>query len=161
MFKKPKEIKDIVSKLVIAPATMLANDLMVEFSKQRKGIALVVDEYGGTAGIVTMEDVIEEIFGEIQDEHDDDDLIEQQINENEWLLSARHEIDYLNENLNFGIPEGEYDTLGGFILNIHGDIPRVFDRIIYEDFIFVIKSMQSTRIDKITLLRNKISEKLD
>lgn len=161
LFKKPKNIKEIVSKLVIAPETMLANDLMVEFSKKRKSIALIVDEYGGTAGMVTMEDVIEEIFGDIQDEHDDDDLVEQKVSENEWLLSARHEIDYLNEHLEIGVPEGEYDTLGGFILNCHGDIPNVFDKIIVDNFTFVIKSMQSTRIDKVSLLINNTEEKLD
>ena len=140
---------------------MLANDLMIEFSKQRKGIALVVDEFGGTAGIVTMEDIIEEIFGEIEDEYDELDLLDQQIGEFEWLLSARHEIVSLNEKYSMGIPEGEYDTLGGFILSIHGDIPTIYERIQYNEFTFIIKAMSGIKIDKVLLSINKMEEKLD
>ena len=161
MFKKPQTIKEVVSQIIIAPETMLANDLMIEFSKQRKGIALVVDEFGGTAGIVTMEDIIEEIFGEIEDEYDELDLLDQQIGEFEWLLSARHEIVSLNEKYGMGIPEGEYDTLGGFILSIHGDIPTIYERIQYNEFTFIIKAMSGIKIDKVLLSINKMEEKLD
>lgn len=161
MFKKPKTIKEVVSNLVIAPETMLINDLMIEFSKERKSIALVVDEYGGTAGVVTMEDIVEEIFGEIQDEYDQEDLLEEKIGEDEWLLSARHEISYLNENLNLSIPEGDYDTLGGFILWISGNIPNQYERIQHHEFTFIIKAMDGVKIDKVLLSVNKMDEKLD
>lgn len=161
LFQKPKTIKEVTSDILIAPETMLANDLMVEFTKNRKSIALVVDEYGGTAGLITMEDIIEEIFGDIQDEYDENELVEEQIGENEWLLSARHEIYYINEQLKIGIPDGDYDTLGGFILWVNGDIPRAFDRIQHNEFTMIIKSMNGVVIDKVVLSVNKMDEKLD
>lgn len=161
LFIKPETIKEVVSDIIIAPETMLANDLMIEFSKKRKGIALVVDEFGGTAGIVTMEDIIEEIFGEIQDEYDDQDLLDQQIGETEWLLSARHEIVSLNEKYDMGIPSGDYDTLGGFILALNGDIPSPYERIKHNEFTIIIKAMNGIKIDKVLLSINKMEEKLD
>ena len=161
MFKKPKTIKEAISNLVIAPETMLINDLMIEFSKERKSIALVVDEYGGTAGLVTMEDIVEEIFGEIHDEYDQEHLLEEKLGEDEWLLSARHEISYLNEHLNLSIPEGDYDTLGGFILWISGNIPSQYERIQHHEFTFIIKAMEGVKIDKVLLSVNKMDEKLD
>lgn len=161
LFIKPETIKEIVSDIIIAPGTVLANDLMLEFSKKRKGIALVVDEFGGTAGVVTMEDIIEEIFGEIEDEYDDDDLLDQQIGETEWLLSARHEVLVLNEKYDMGLPEGDYDTLGGFILSTNGDIPAPYERIKHNEFTIIIKAMNGIRIDKVLLSINKMEEKLD
>ena len=161
MFKKPDTIKEVISNIVITPETMLVNDLMIEFSKQRKSIALVVDEYGGTAGLVTMEDIVEEIFCEIHDEFDQEDLLEEQIGENEWLLSARQEVSYLNEHLKIGVPDGDYDTLGGFILWISGDIPTQYQRIQHNEFTFIIKSMNGIKIDKVLLSVNKMDEKLD
>lgn len=161
LFKKPATIKEVISEIVIAPETMLANNLMILFTQNRKSIALVVDEYGGTAGVVTMEDVIEEIFGEIEDEYDGQDLLDQQIGENEWLLSARHEIYDLNEKYKMRIPEGDYDTLGGFILNINGDIPIMYDRIQHNEFTFIIKAMEGIKIDKVLVSINKMEEKLD
>lgn len=161
LFKKPETIKKAISNLVIAPETMLVNDLMIEFSKQRKSIALVVDEYGGTAGLITMEDIVEEIFGEIHDEYDQETLLEEQIGDDEWLLSARHEVSYLNEKLKLGIPEGEYDTLGGFLLWINGDIPTQYERIQHNEFTCITKAMEGIKIDKILLSINKMDEKLD
>jgi putative hemolysin len=161
LFKKPETIKEVVNDITIVPETILANDLLLQFIKNRKSIALVVDEYGGTAGLISMEDIMEEIFGDIQDEYDDDELLEEQIGENEWMLSARQEINYINENLKLNIPEGDYDTIGGFILWINGDIPAIYDRIQYNEFTFLIKSMNGIVIDKVVLSINKMTEKLD
>ncbi|MCP4521479.1 MAG: HlyC/CorC family transporter [Cytophagales bacterium] len=151
LFYKPQSIEDIVSDIMIVPETKLANDLMIEFIERHKSIALVVDEFGGTSGLVTIEDIIEEIFGEIQDEHDDEDLTEQVIDKNNYIFSARQEIDYLNEKYRLALPKGEYDTLGGFILANHTEIPNAQDIIRVGDFIIEIKTMLGIRIDKVKL----------
>lgn len=151
LFKKPKELSTILSPLIIVPETMPANELLVQFFTERKSIALVVDEFGGTSGIVTMEDIIEEIFGEIEDEHDEQDLVEHQLDEKNFLLSARHEIDYLNDKYGWNIPEGDYDTLGGFILSITEDIPALNQDIIYRHFRFHVVSIEENRINLVKL----------
>lgn len=151
LFKKPSDIKSILTPILIVPETMLANELLIQFITERKSLALVVDEYGGTSGIVSIEDVIEEIFGDIRDEHDDKYLTEQQLDEHNFILSARHEIDYLNDKYELSLPEGEYDTLGGMIFEYHEDIPTVNEVIEMPPFVVTIFTMEENRIDKVKL----------
>ena len=158
LFKKPDDIKSILTDIPIVPETMLANELLIQFITERKSLAVVVDEYGGTSGIVSIEDVIEEIFGEIRDEHDDEYLTEQQLDKNNFIFSARHEIDYLNEKYELDLPEGEYDTLGGFIFAYHEDIPDVNEIIEISPFVITIFTMEENRIDKVKLTLIKTEE---
>ncbi|MEP0984522.1 hemolysin family protein [Ekhidna sp.] len=151
LFKKPEDIKTILTEIPIVPETMLANELLIQFITDRKSLALVVDEYGGTSGLVSIEDVIEEIFGEIRDEHDDEYLTEQKLDEHNFIFSARHEIDYLNDEYKLSLPEGEYDTLGGLIFAYHEDIPEVNEVIEIPPFIITIFTMEENRIDKVKL----------
>jgi len=155
LFKKPQNIESILSPLIIVPETLLANELLVQFITERKSLALVVDEFGGTSGIVSIEDIIEEIFGEIEDEHDEQDLVEHKLDNDSFLLSARHEIDYLNEKYNWHLPLGEYDTLGGLILSVTEDIPSLNQDIVIEPFKFHIVSIEENRINlvKLSLLK--------
>lgn len=155
LFHKPEKIQEIITDIIIVPEAKLANDLMIEFIEKRKSVSLVVDEFGGTSGLVTIEDIIEQIFGEIQDEHDDEDLTEHIIDENTFVFSGRQEIDYLNEEYQINLPEGEYDTLGGLILDYHTEIPKTNDLIIVDQFHFEIKSMDGIKIDRVKLIIHK------
>jgi len=129
-----------------------ANDMLNDFTRNRKSIALVVDEFGGTAGIVTTEDIIEEIFGEIEDEHDDSDgTIDIRLNDFEFELSSSLEVDYLNETYDLNIPEGDYETLGGFIISICESIPEQGTSIETEEFLFTILASSNNRIESVHL----------
>ncbi len=151
LFKKPDDIKSIITPIIIVPETTPANELLIQFIAERKSLAWVLDEYGGTSGIVSMEDVMEEIFGEIQDEHDDEDLTEQRLSDDTFVFSARHEIDYLNEKFELALPDGDYDTLGGLILTLNEDLPDLNQVIEMDGFSFKIMSMQEHRIDTVKL----------
>ena len=151
MFKKPKNIRSIMISPVIATETMQANELLKLFSKNKKSVALVVDEFGGTAGMVTIEDIMEEIFGEIEDEYDVEQLTEQKLSDTEFLFSARLEIDYLNREYDLNIPEGEYTTLGGFIIEHHESLPQKDEKIQIGTFEFTIVSVYHTRINEVRM----------
>jgi len=152
LFKKPKTIKSIMMPVEFVPETMLISDILEILMKKRKSIAVVLDEYGGTSGILTVEDIIEELFGEIEDEHDNDVQLEEQISKNEYLFSARLDVDYLNEEYRLNLPESEnYETLGGLIVNHLGEIPEVGEIIKIESLQFEIKEVGTTKIDLILL----------
>ncbi len=152
MFQKPNSIKQILKPILYVPETMMANQLLTQLIKEHKSIAVVLDEFGGTAGILTLEDVIEEIFGEIEDEYDIDELIEKKTGENEYIFSGRLEIDMLNEKYNFGLPETEdFETLAGYILHHHENIPDAGSEIFVENYKFIILQASDTRIDQVKM----------
>ncbi len=152
LFKKPKTIKSILLPVEMVPESMLVGDILNMLTKKRKSIAVVVDEYGGTSGIITIEDIIEELFGEIEDEHDKQALLNEKISENEFKFSARLEIDYLNEEYDLDIPkEDAYETLGGYILNHTEDIPEQEDVIELDHFYIKIIKASATKIEDIYL----------
>ena len=152
MFKSPKQIKNIISPILIVPESMSANSLLKQFTDENKSIALVVDEFGGTAGIITLEDILEEIFGEIDDEHDTTDHIEVKINENEYKFSGRLEIDYINEKYNINLPETEnYETIAGMILYYFQSIPKINDVITIESLSIKIIEATNSKINLVTI----------
>ncbi|MBO0343159.1 MAG: hemolysin family protein [Bacteroidota bacterium] len=152
LFKKPKTIKSILLPVEFVPETMLIQDILNVLTKKRKSMAVVLDEYGGTSGILTVEDIIEELFGEIEDEHDSTDLYEEQISENEYKFSARMEVDYINENYKLELPEGEeYETLGGLIVNQTGEIPEQDSEVTVDNFTFKILEVSNTKIDLVSV----------
>ena len=155
LFKKPATIQSILLPIPAVPESMSAADLITKFSRERKSIAWVVDEFGGTAGIITMEDVLEELFGEIQDEYDTEKFVEKQIAENEFIFSGRLELDYLEEKYNFEFPKNDSETLSGYIINFHETIPQQKDRIIIDDYEFDIISVSDTRIEMVKMKKLK------
>jgi len=155
MFKQPDTIESALLPISAVPESMSATDLINKFTRERKSIAWVVDEFGGTAGIITMEDVLEEIFGEIQDEYDVEEFEEKQVSENEYIFSGRLELDYLNEKYGFDFSKEENETLSGFIINYHETIPVQKERIIIDDFEFDILNVSDTRIELVKIKRLK------
>jgi CBS domain containing-hemolysin-like protein len=148
LFKRPEQIKNILLPVSIVPEPMQANEVLELLIKQNRNLAVVVDEFGGTSGIVTIEDVVEEIFGEIEDEHDKEDIIEKEIGEDHYLFSGRIEIDYLNEHYKLDLDEdGDYDTLAGFIIHHHEDIPDEGHVIEVDDLKLTVKKVSETRIE--------------
>lgn len=152
MFKKPQSVKSIMRPIDNVPESMLAHNLLKLFLQKHRSIAVVVDEFGGTSGIVTIEDVVEEIFGEIHDEHDVEELIEKKVSENEYIFSARLEIDYLNDKYNLGLPVSEnFETLGGLIIEEHESIPEKDEEIRIGKFLFIASDVSETVIEKVIL----------
>lgn len=155
LFKKPQHIESILTPIIIVSETNLASEVMVRLATERKSLALVVDEFGGTSGIVSMEDMIEEIVGEIHNEYDSAMLVEQRLHPNVYFLSARHEISYLQEKYGWELPHGEYDTLGGLIISITARIPSLNETVKISPFTFTIVSLEDTRIDTVKLTIDK------
>ncbi len=149
--RNPQNITDILHQIPTVPEAMSVVDLLNSFTKQRKSIAWVVDEYGGTAGIITMEDVLEEIFGEIKDEHDVEEFIDQQIAKDEFIFSGRIELNYINKKYNFEFSDEAADTLSGFIIANHESIPEQKEKIIIEDYEFDILSVTDTKIETVKM----------
>lgn len=154
LFKRPKSIREVLQPVLIVPETMTANLLLTEFTRNRKTSAIVVDEFGGTSGLVTVEDLIEEILGDIDDEHDEpgeEELIEKEVSPGVFKFSARQGVDYLNEKYHFQIPEGDYTTLGGYLMHEAGHIPATGERIHCEPYIFTILEADQHRLDLIQM----------
>ncbi|SFS34461.1 Hemolysin, contains CBS domains [Zhouia amylolytica] len=156
LFKKPRTIKSVMLPVEFVPETMPISDILGVLTKRRKSIAVVLDEYGGTSGILTVEDIVEELFGEIEDEHDTIELFEEKINDKEYNFSARLEVSYVNETYKLELPESEnYDTIGGLIVNQIGEIPEKGEKIKIDNFQFKVLQATNTKIE---LLHLKVLE---
>ena len=152
MMKNPKTLKNILLPLAFVPETMLINDVLKLLTRQHKSISVVIDEYGGISGIVTVEDIVEELFGEIEDEYDVVDHVEKQLDENTFDFSARLEVDYLNQKYNLSLPESEfYETLGGLVAYNLGQIPNQDEKVELPPYILKIKKVSATKIEQIIL----------
>lgn len=151
LFHSPSRIQDVLRSVLIVNESLQAHDMLRNFIQEKKSIAIVVDEFGGTAGMVSVEDVLEEIVGEIEDEFDVIDKVENTIDPQHYLFSARLEIDYLNENYDLGIPEGDYTTLGGYIIFCSERIPAVGDVIHHEQYEFIIKTLKGARLEEVEM----------
>jgi putative hemolysin len=152
LFKKPESIADIITPILSVPETMLVSELLEKFNAEHRSIALVTDEFGGTAGLITREDVVEVIFGEIQDEYDQsEDWVEIQVSPSIYLLSARHEIHYLNEKYGWDLPEGDYETLGGLIMANYGTLPPLKTIVKVPPFTFEVLSAKGAKMETVQL----------
>ena len=156
MFKRPGNIRQIMRPAEIFPETMAASEVLSLFIKNHKSVAVVVDEFGGTSGIVTMEDIIEEIFGEIEDEYDTDEVVEKQLSQTDFIFSARLEVDYINEKYNLNIPASEeYETLAGFILHYYESIPPINEEIDIPPFSVKILKASGNRLEEVRITKKK------
>ena len=152
MFRKPSDWTQSIRQLPIVPETMNANKLMQLFMQQKRSIAVVVDEFGGTAGIVAMEDLVEQIFGEIEDEHDTQSYVAKSIGNNEYVLSGRLDIEKANELLSLDLPESDdYQTIGGLILHQYQSFPKIYEIISFDKFEFKILKVTATKIELVKL----------
>ena len=154
LFENPSSISDVLIKTLYVAETMPLQAMLETFTKRRASIAVVIDEFGGTAGIISLEDVLEQIFGEIEDEHDVQELVEKVVSDGEWIFSSRLEVEYLNEKYNLGIPEDdEYDTLAGYIIAKHGGIPHEGEEVAVENYNIKILRREQSRLDLVNIKR--------
>lgn len=159
LFKKPKDIKSILLPILLIPETKTVNHILDLFIKKRKSIALVIDEFGGTSGLLTIEDVVEQLFGEIEDEHDKIELINKKISDYEYIFSGRHKIDFLNEKYNLLLPDSEdYETLSGLIVYFNENIPKINSVIEINQFQFEVLEVKMTKVQKVKLTIRKLHD---
>lgn len=152
LFKNPKNIKSILLPIQVVPETMMIHDILNELTKKQKSVAIVLDEYGGTSGLITIEDIIEELFGDIEDEHDSTELLEKKLNDREYEFSARLEVDIINETYNLSLPKDDaYETIGGLIVHSMENIPNQGEIITIENYQFTITEVSSSKIEKVYL----------
>lgn len=152
LFKKPRSIRSVLLPIEMVPETMMINDILNDLTKKQKSVAIVLDEYGGTSGLITIEDIIEELFGDIEDEHDSIELLENKISNTEYEFSARLEVDYINETYNLNLPESDaYETLGGLIVDSTENIPQLGEVIEIENYQFTITEVSSSKISNVHL----------
>ena len=156
LFKKPKNIKSILISVEFVPETIFIKDALNLLTKKRKSVAVVIDEYGGTSGIITVEDIVEELFGEIEDEHDsDEELIENELEEGVYIFSTRLDVEYLNQRYKLEIPESDsYGTLGGFIVDSTKEIPQKGDEITIGNYHFIIEEATNKKIELVKMTIN-------
>lgn len=152
MNRKPADVQSVLHPITAVPEAMSAVDLLNQFTREHKSIAWVIDEFGGTAGIVTMEDVLEEIFGDINDEYDEEEYVEKQLSEHEFIFSGRLELDYLNEKYNLDLPLNQSETLSGYIIAMHEMIPRQNDKIVIDKYQFNVLLVSDTRIETVKMV---------
>lgn len=152
LFKKPKKIREVIIPIPVIPESMPANEILANLNRQKKSIALVLDEFGGTSGIVTVEDILEEIVGDIEDEHDQEEYIETRISEGQFMFSARLEIDYINNEYELNLPESEdYTTLAGLIYHFHESIPELHEKIEVGTYIIEVIASSENKVDTVKL----------
>jgi CBS domain containing-hemolysin-like protein len=150
LFKKPENLQRVLRPVSFIPESMRADEILNLFTQEKRNMAVVLDEHGGTSGMITLEDVIEEIFGEIEDEHDSEALLERKINEGEWLFSARIEVSDINEKWGLTIPENEnYNTLGGYVLDVFQSLPEKGTVVRTEDYLLIIQKTRSNRLEEV------------
>jgi len=158
LFRMPTDVRSILRPVSYIPESMRANEILDSFTREKRSMAIVIDEFGGTSGMITLEDVVEEIFGEIEDEHDTDEFIERKLSDTDYIFSSRLEIDYLNDEYNLGLPESEnYTTLGGLIFDFHESIPEKNEVIQVGDFTMTIREVSDNRIEEVLLKINEPS----
>lgn len=157
LFRRPKSVREVMIAIEYAPQTIYIKELLDALTRKRKSMAVILDEYGGTSGIVTVEDIIEELFGEIEDEHDDEEgLDEKELGNGAYLLSARLEVEYINEKYNLSLPENDaYSTLGGFIVYHHKDIPATGEELLFPDFAVIVESASSKKIELVKIITHQ------
>ncbi len=155
LFKKPENIQRVLRPVSFIPESMRADEILNLFTREKRNIAIVLDEHGGTSGMITLEDVIEEIVGEIEDEHDSDALVEEKLADGVWLFSARVDLADLNEKWGLNLPESEnYNTLGGYLLDLYESIPEKGTVVRTDQFLFVVQKTKSNRLEEV-LVRAK------
>ena len=155
LFKKPDHLRRVLRPVAFIPESMRADEVLNLFTREKRNIAVVLDEHGGTSGMITLEDVIEEIFGEIEDEHDTDELLERQIKEGEWLFSARLDISDINERWGLGLPQNEnYNTLGGYILDLYQSLPEKGTVVRSDQYLFMVQKTRTNRLEEVLVKAN-------